>query len=264
MNSNADNTYYYLSLQCNGVVCSIELNGVVIVEDKSGNGINADIPVNSWIMPSDNVLTMNVYSEVSDDNHLETKLFIHDNESMRPTAKATLAESKYPVEPIGILPLSLPIPILDEKFEFIPDTKLWNEAEQIAELSEQDKTDILTLAENVRQAIANKDAEKAYGLLKYRFNDMATADFHTPEKIKEVAIKQYEWIFGEASEETFSEPLTIENSTFKIAANNKLVLLYGDSGRDAVVFTDPVNQDITAIDVFASKINGEWTVTRGL
>ena len=264
MNSNTDNTYYYLSLQCKGVVCSIELNGVVIVEDKTGNGINADIPVNAWIMPSGNVLTMNVYAEISEDNHLETKLYIHDNESMRPTPKVTLVETSYPVEPIGILPLTIPLPILDEKLEYIPETKLWSEAEQIEELSDQDKTELLSLAESVRQTMDKKDAAGTYQLLRYRFDDMARADYHSPEKIKEVAIKQYEWVFDEASSETTSEQLTIENAKFKIAADNKLALLHHETGREAVVFTDPINQDITAIDIFASKINGEWVITRGL
>ena len=267
MTNPADNTWYFLTFQSQQLAASVKLNGVPLFSDAQGRGGRISMPVNPWIMPDSNKLGIEILAETGENPELEVQLFIHDNESSSPKVGQMLASFSYPFQeepPVVPLPLKKKIPVADEFLIKLPPAKLWTEAETINSLTEEDKQTILTLADEVTKAFAEKNITRLYELMDYRYNDQAVASYQSPERIKEVVHTQFGWIFEKASDKIMPIPMDKEKVSFTLAANNKLVLLHREGGGEAVIFDDPIKKNETSIDIFASRINGKWCITRGI
>lgn len=267
MSNRTDNTWYFLNFQSQQLATSVNLNGIPLFSDLNGQGGGITMPANPWILPEGNKLGIEILSETGENPRLEAQLFIHDNESSSPKVGQMLASFSYPFPeeiPVIPLPLKKKIPIADEFLIKLPPAKLWSEAETINSLTEEDKQTILTLADEVTKAFAEKNITRLYELMEYRYTDQALASYHDPKDIKEVVYDQFEWIFDKASDKIMPIPMDKEKVSFTLAANNKLVLLHRKKGNKAVIFDDPIEKNLTSIDIFASRINGKWCITRGI
>jgi len=242
---------------------SAGINDIPLVAEPKGEGIITDIPINYWLMPKNNRLTIKLFqpSEKPSDSgeaKVEAMIYIADPNSEFPKPGEVLAKFEWPGkgEP-GTYPY-----ILDMPFDITGPiyTSLWREAGRIESVTDEDKISILNLAEKLRRALLNKEAEKAYSLLEYRYTDEAWAENKDPERIRSVVIGQYHWMFGFG--DLTADPLTIGNSEFAIVGDNRLVHVRHKNYHPAITLKHEESGHFFGIPVYAARIKGKWIIAR--
>ena len=267
---------YYLSMRSNAVGCVLGVNDVPLVVDSDGEGYVTDVPILLWLKPGENRLT--AYMTWPDGvpyepgtAELEASVFLHDPSQEAPTPLDTLASFSWPIPGV---PEAYPFPFERPFVVSRPiATELWDRAEVIEELTDEDKRQIVALVEKLRAVIDAKDAEGAYALQEFKYTEDAVAEGKPPERIREAVIEQYQWLFEQ--DHVRSDPLKLPQAQFRIVAGGQVVAVSRPNNVSAI----SIEQRIPAppdeegeeayeeglafgIDVYVSRIDGAWTIVR--
>lgn len=252
---------YYLDIHSTGVQSHIGLNNLPLLTDATGAGVRTLLPVNEWIMPGTNTLTVHVSWPESRPYakglaEVAVSLFEADPASEFPTAKQVLAEVTWPhpTDP-ETYPKRLEKAV---KIELVPPTTLWADAETITQLADPDRAAILTLTENFRQTLMAGDFEAAVKFLGYRCSDDALANGLQADEVRSTLIEQFKFMMSEPA--PASSPLDPEAASFQIGAAGKVVKVAGPNHKDAIVIE--TQEARYQIAIFAAKIGGRWTLVR--
>ncbi len=267
---------YYLSMRSNAVCCVLGVNDVPLVVDSDGEGYVTDVPILLWLKPGENRLT--AYLTWPDGvtyepgkAELEASAYLHDPSQEAPTPLDTLASFSWPLPGV---PEAYPFPFERPFVVSRPiATELWDRAEEIEELTDEDKREIVALVEKLRAAIDAKDAGGAYALQEFKYTEDAVAEGKPPERTREAVIEQYQWLFEQ--EHVRSDPLKLPQAQFRIVAGGQVVAVSRPNNVSAI----SIEQRIPAppdeegeeafeeglafgIDVYVSRIDGVWTIVR--
>jgi hypothetical protein len=256
--------FYYLTLKSTGgtgVVAS--LNGVPLVKDLKGGGINTDEPVNKWLMPQKNALNVLLAWPPTKpfavgESHIEAMIFVCGPAAITPKPETIFASVKWPIEgKLESYPHAFNV-------EFVvpdpPPARLWEDAKSVSELTDGDKAEILSLVERLRAALLEKDAEKVFSMMSYRYGDEAKAEGKGFSRMREVILEQYRWLFERG--ELKSDLLGRDMAAFKLMAQDKIVWISKGGVSPAVTLEQTDGKRIFAFEVFVSKIDGKWTIVR--
>lgn len=253
--------YYFLDITTVGVSADIGLNGVPILTDGKGVGVRTILPVNEWLWSGENFLTIHLAwpeQKPHEPGEAEVKvsLFEADPNTDMPEPHVVHAEVVWPQPAIPELyPHVFKMPA---QIKLAPPAQLWAEAEVVEKLNDGHKQEILTLVEQLRQALMNRNAEAALKLLAYRYQDEARAYGANAEVVLGNVAKQYEIMWSEPTPR--SAPLDPDAVTFIQGAGNKLLKVAGPNFNDAVVINTEAAE--YQIQVYAAKIGGQWRIAR--
>ncbi|MEP0847589.1 MAG: hypothetical protein HRF50_12335 [Phycisphaerae bacterium] len=255
-------TYFYLrfqSLEC-GVAAGV--NDVPLVWDPGGRGAQTTRPINEWIMPAGNRLTVFVsWPEEKPyqpgKSSIRAMVFIHKQGEDLPTPGTVLAELEWPTpkRPEGYPQvISLPLNI-DQP----PPTPLWTTATPIGSVSPADRQTMLTTIESFRAALLGNNAEAAFQFVEGKYRDDAVAYAKPEARNREIAldaIKDMMELRGRSS-----APLTEADALFDIVANGRLVRVSRRGNENAIVIRTDEGMRID-LPVYFAQIGGKWQVAR--
>jgi hypothetical protein len=265
---------YILDVESRRVGARIGVNGVPLAVDNIGEGQRMVRGINEWILPKyldkdkevqPNELTMHLFWPPGKDYHpgeafARASVYIAAEGSTSPQPRIMLAELNWPaLGGLEAYPYTgrLPFSIYDA-----PPTRLWAEAQQIEELTNNDREQIWQVVENFRSVLAPMQSrEAAYDITAYKFEDQARADGLELKRLRAMALIQY-GVFRQFASPVTNE-LSFEQLNFQIMADRKVVLVTDGPENEVFVLYEEAKPEIKyAIDVYVSRIAGEWRIVR--
>jgi hypothetical protein len=143
-------------------------------------------------------------------------------------------------------------------FRLVGDTPatVWRAAAVISELSNNDKTEILSAVDLLRRAFIDNDHNRAFELSKLKFNDMALVFGLTPDQYKTSLQRQMK-ISAKAT--TKPAQLLLEDASFALIADGRLVSVTRGRAPAITMSTDRFGIEIP---VYCAKINDRWVIAR--
>lgn len=217
---------------------------------------------NSWLLPGKNEISVEVLwpqAEGSDDNvSLEVKFYLADlykgfSDEAKRYVTFTLPENADRSKPL-VWEQTFTIPFVENL--------LLAKAETVAELTEEDKQEMIDRIEELKKAYADMDIERIYALQGDAWEDVARARYKSPDLEKEETTKAIEERFSITNLATPVEPLDAP----KFEQMGRLVLVYFDDDPDP--FTIKIDFEFDggiytwgAALCFA-KVDGKWIILR--
>lgn len=259
--------HHLLKLSTAGLTAIFGVNGAPLLVDSTGAGLRSAWPVNPWLKPRGNALTIYLAKpsaapsviipppdlpEVDVHAQLFTvapNLPTNEIDRMLATFDRTAADpTPLPVNRAIAFDITAP-----------PPTELWKDAEPIKELANADRDQLRMLVQKHADAIQARNLDDLSALLEYRTKDCALANGQEPEHMREVIRRQY-------TQEMFSQPsLQIDGAladklTFRLIAGGQVVWMYQSLAKPALVVNSPTTQ--FTLQIYAAKIRGIWRIVR--
>ncbi|OQY28746.1 MAG: hypothetical protein B6244_06185 [Candidatus Cloacimonetes bacterium 4572_55] len=256
--------YYYISVISIGFGLQIRINDIPIISDLTGEGITTDEPINRWIKPGENKLSIRleppaILPENISKPKLEVKAFIADPASEAPKPGQMLRDFTWPDPDIPVGEITYPYThTADFPGGSSPSVKLWDEAETLSGLTDHDHKNILHLINQLRQALINRQTSDAFSYLEYRYAEEARSEGKTLQRLRDVVIEQYDWMYSMG--DITIDPLVDENASFELVGNNQVVFVEQKPNLSALHIYQPDSDLLFGIPVFLSKIKGQWTI----
>lgn len=247
----------YIKVIGTGIPFMSSVNGVPLVWDYQGNGIEVCLPIDRWLMQNGNTWTIDVLGSPSSTRkaRLYAEVFLADSSSETPIVDVSYGRINWSGDQEWVPVIAKPI-LMDH----LPACTLWRLALPISELSRQDRNDMLAIIEQLRQAVLAGEAEDAYELQSFRFEEDARVEGKKESRIREVVIEQYRWLQSWGKLE--STPLHESDASFSIVANSLLVHVQRDTRSMPIVIEAQELGRTIAIDVFFARIGRKWIIAR--
>lgn len=253
---------FFLEVKYKNSIFAAGLNGVQLIDNKEGGNATISYPINGWLMPGENRLTFKLtpFPDAGSMPTANIKVYLHDSKEETPTPGVVIAEYNYPAQGEKATGQN---GLVDWQVSFVFDTKipvrLWDEASIIKTLDANDKKEIVKLANDLRDALLNKDIDKLVHLQEYRLQEDALAENKTVSELQEAMIESYEWMLG-LEGMVVGPSLELEQANFETCCKDKVVILTRKKGPEAVQLeTDELYFDI---DIYVAKINQQWKIVR--
>lgn len=252
---------YYLDAD-SAVLCTIMgVNGIPILSDPAGEGRRAIYPINEWLKPGENTITL--YAAWPEEKpfvpatgRVSLRVFESKPAAPSPAPGVVCGASRWPLPPAPeVYPFQAAVPFT---VTAAPPTQLWQEAEVVEELEPADRQAILALVERLRLALMRSDFEAAITLLAYRYDDLARANNGDPDRLRQIAVKQYTRMMAEPLPR--STALADEEVLLTLAAAGQVVHVGRPQGKDAILLSTEDSE--YAIPVYAARITGRWRLVR--
>ena len=252
---------YFLTVRSKEAATVTSINDVPLVSDSAAEGVVTDQPLNLWLMPGENVLSVflrwpRTKEYVPGKAEADAHVYLHDAAQDVPTPAATLARATWPLK-VGpeFYPSTIRLPFI---LKAPLPTTLWSEAEVVKELTDADRRAIRTLAQNVADACKARDVARIIDLQLYKWEDMARAEYKDFARVRGAAVKQFEWLFTRPALKVL--PLH-DGLTADLAAGGRLALLKHPEGRNPVILEDGAD-NVIEFPIYAARIKGTWKLVR--
>jgi hypothetical protein len=255
---------YYLSVQSENIISRIGINDVPLVVDAEAEGMLTSEPINSWIQPSGNRLTVSLdwpqdREFALGQARVAAEVFMADPEAEIPKPLRVIARFTWPDPDVEE---SYPTTqAIDLEGLTSPPTKLWIEAGSLTPLTVADQDDIIALIESFRGELLSKRPEAAFAYLEYRYADEERAEGKEPGELGEAVLEQYRWMM-QMGGELVSDPLERAKTRFSIVANGLIVQVERDNGHPAVILSNDEQDLQFEIPIYVGKIRGTWSIVR--
>ncbi|HKB16719.1 MAG TPA: hypothetical protein VKF62_11685 [Planctomycetota bacterium] len=259
-------TTFFLSVEAAGVRIVAGLNDVPLLVGEEPGGIVSTEPVQVWLKPAGNRLTVELSwppdrAFLKGTARAEVTVFVHDPSSEAPKPAKVLARFRWPVPGVEEEYPRRHEERVEDPIPDPPPTLLWKEAAPIGELGSKDRTAILALVKKLHSALARRAGEEAFSLLQYRYEEEARAEGKPLERVRRAILDTYDWMFGTGELVVFP-PLDPHSARFRRVADDRLVLVDRKDGLAAVYFENPAEGLAFGIPVYAARVRGEWRIAR--
>jgi hypothetical protein len=226
----------------------------------TGDGIKTKVPLNEWLMPGPNRLTVKLGRPLG-------QWFQPGRASVTASIQARPGPDAAP--PARLPSFSWPMPNRAETYPFVfssppfqaaaPSTKLWQESEVIAELTLADRQAILALTLSLSGAMGERNLFQVMDLLKYRTAELALAYGSDLDADVAKSREFFSSVFG--SEGFAMRPIDQHHVQFTIVGNRHLVwVTQGETGN--IVATVRLPRFRYSLPVLVAKIRGAWLIAR--
>ncbi len=250
---------YFLRVEMRGVIASISLNGAPIISSEDTDLMTSTEPLNIWLHKGQNILSYRVLSAEAEKNTplpmISASLFLHDEKSEVPLAKKEIALINYNYSRSDHYPLQN-----NTVFEFSGalKTRLWQDAEELGEITQNDKNEIQGLIDALSSSVISGDIEKSLDLQKYMIRESALAEGHTFDALEKAVRSNFEWLttLKDVSVSAYDK----NKLRYTLCGANRLVYIADENNKDVLRFSS-VEADFD-IKIYMAKINGHWIFAR--
>jgi len=250
-------TKQYIKVELKDAISDISINGVPFIKNLDNDGFITTEPVNLWLKNGKNTLAYTIHSD--DDNagyspQVNALVFTHDNTQELPTPLNNLATISYSHDGKITYPVTKSV-----EFDLIEkvNTRLWDDAEKLTALNQEDKNEMLAIANNLAEYVLS-DTKQAIDLQAYKIKEDALSEGKTIERLTEAATKSYEWL--RSQKDLKIDKIDPNEINFNICGGGQLVNMMRSNNEDAIILeSDDMYFDI---GLYFSKIQGKWTIVR--
>lgn len=257
---------YYLFMRAQNVASITRLNHAIIAADLSGDGLVTAEPVDVWVKPERNLLEVELRwpqgREFSPGQaSYEALLYIADPDCEYPQPGTELASFRWPA------PMTTDreehYPHRHAQFVFYPvvhNTRLWEEAEPLGELGEDDRQQIVQLVDRLRGALAGGQPEQVYQLLSYRYAEEARAEGKDEDRIRAAVLDGYQDLYS--MDNLDFPPVDAAALHLDPHGDGLVVHVTREAHGPAVLARDPASGLTFGIPIFMARVGAAWTIVR--
>ncbi len=253
---------FYLQVVAEGAGSAVGVNDVPLVIDSDGGGISIVRPINEWLMPDNNRLSVFLHWP-------ETRTYAAGLARVRASVFIGHPAAEWP-QPLRVLAdFQWPQPDQPEAYPYTfaaplavrppPLTTLWRRATQLRAVEPPDRAALVALVERFRAALLGADPQAAFGLVAERFADDARAYGKDPDRVRDVVLTQYRELMSEPGR--LSSPLELQTAAFDVVADGYLVRVTR-GGTEPAIRIRTAEDTHYGIDVYAAKLDGAWQLAR--
>lgn len=249
-----------LRVRASGVRLSAGVNGLPLVIDETGGGVATRVPLNLWLHPEGNRLTVDVSPVPTTGPHAlpspkEAPYFSVElmtaQEGAPPLAKVGWT---YPKDrPFLAQRLELPVSVATP----VP-TRLWHEAARLGKLTDDDRRQAVQAGARVHEAFAARRLDDVINLLSWRFEEFARAFGEDVAEMKAGARQAYGRLVDDPTWKP--EAIVEKDVQARLLGDGQLVLLER-RGQPWIASAQGSSQLVT-LPVFVARLSGEWVVVR--
>lgn len=255
-------TFYCLDLETAGVAAVARVNGVPLAIDPTGEGLRTVRPINEWLLPDANALTVLLSAPIDpafvrEAPFLRSTVFRADPASAFPKPAETLASFAWPAADV---PQTFPYRA-ERPFRIAepPASRLWGEAARLEEPADADRARILAIVEEFGRALAEGRGEDAFRIAAYRFEDDARVNGIDPSELRKSILSQYRWIASQPN--LRARAVTAAEAEFTLVAGGRLVLAGRRPGNPEALVVE--GDELAArFELYFARIGGDWRIAR--
>ncbi|WP_061233504.1 hypothetical protein [Leptospira noguchii] len=243
---------YSLVYSKDGVIGSIEFNGITILSESKKENVAGQVSMNVWILPGENKIKIKGIRKRKKDEsapYLSAILYLAQKEQL-----ASDGQKIAGFEWDGNLsPAEQEIIFTPTE---VPPCELWKVAEKI-QLTEEDKETIQKLIVDLHNALQRKDEKKFFELMEFKTKEYARAYYDSPEEdIKNFKMTIRENIFKMI--EGKLDKIDFKKLQYQLISDQKVVAVTSQSGYS------PITNKAKgfSIPLYFSKVNGKWIISR--
>lgn len=258
---------YILQASSRNLSITTGLNRVHTFVSIDGRDSSLIIPVNEWIMPTDNRLCVLIARPETSPQAPDPSpsalvhVFVSPLGSPHNEVATSLGRFEWPPsdERADTLPTfrEIEIEAIDP-----PPCALWREAEPVQSVSDTDRSSILELVSRFRGAILARDVQAAFALAQYRYRDYASAYGEDYASLASVVLEQYRDVAD--GPDLRAEPLSDSSAVLDIVCGGYVVMVSRGLGREALRFVSgqAPRRSFNGFHIYVAKIGGIWTIVR--
>lgn len=260
---------YMLKVESIGARARIGLNRAPLAVDVSGEGQTLERPVGEWVLPP------NPDEKDNPRNRLTVFLVWPPGVSFEP-GKARVTAEVIEVAEGGVsrtlASFSWPIASIPERYPFYvevpfvlreaPKTRLFEEADVIEELTDDDRRQIWETLSKLRGMVCPMtDPKAAYEMTRYKHDDLGRALQKDLGAERDTAILQY-GMLRHLKNPTIV-PMTKDDMVTEVVSDKRVVYVTNGIDREAIELKETPETPFTyAFDIFMSRVGGKWIISR--
>ncbi|WP_448213875.1 hypothetical protein [Colwellia sp. MEBiC06753] len=264
---------YYLDFYSSGYQVALTVNEFPIVSELSGQEVTTTQIINRWLGQKNNrahiTLTIPTFTAKDPDDQPSTNKAVRIN-----IFKGEERDGKLvAIDNLVQLELSENDPIIQQmtspdgyEISFpqvlsdLPLTRLWQYAETMEQLSQQDKYDIFLVLKGVRSFFAKKQFEQAYEFFKYRYEDEEIADHIPKGQLQQSVLAMWKQYL--ADPELSLVQYAAESVAINWLDNKRVAQIVVNDGQYPIEFVHAEQDMSFGFPLFLCKINGQWIIIR--
>lgn len=256
---------YFLQVKADGVGISVNLNGVPLIDEPEGLGIQETIPINYWLMHKDNSLnvTLTHPEVVTEENKFEEAqviLFVHDQSSDSPKIAKQIAILEWPLPGVKrVYPYNWSTKIA-ETIPLTLGSLLWYKTSAIMAVDQVAKSSIYNLIRHISELIRQRNFDDAFKFLRLKYQDEALLENKSVDQV-ELAVKEL-WEFMTSLQGLKLQNISIEDLDFSIVGRQHLVQVSRKDGAPPILFEDTEDEVFYGVPLFFANINNQWIAIR--
>jgi len=266
---NAKNQLKYFSLGTYvgwGIKGHLLINGIKIYKFKNRFSGNT-FAVQPWVMPGNNRFTLVIEKIADEPKDHDSRAHLVEIEFRG------MEEQGIPQDADNMCSMTIDLADVQGKnmpiahnYTFNIDKKsfqyrrLWDEAEQIDSLTEEDKKEMMKLRNELADTYNALDFDSAANLLTYYFEDRSASTGLSVEDEKKAFVSMLNMTKKHYGfEKNAVMPFPIDNAKFDLLSNNRVVSLESSAGKGAILLN--CKKGAFKIDSgYFVKVNGKWII----
>lgn len=218
--------------------------------------------IHNWLIPGENTLTISIEDCASSEQDTFNPMYSCSLHGMPLINLPDDHNCLWKIEVLDIdsrPPLSLHYNFLFTSLQ-VPSSKLWKNAEQVEYLAQTEQEEILSLKNALVSAFETGDADKVIAIYDYVLNEEALM-FNQKMTESLAKIREELSVLSNMAKQGCLRLEHGDNYYFNHLADNRVVQLCAESGGAAVIMYDD-NGDAIELNIYASKIDGQWSLVR--
>lgn len=247
---------YSLVYSKNGVIGSVEFNGMTILSESKKENVSGRMSMNVWILPGENKIKVKgIHKRKKDESapYLTTALYLAQKEQSYNGGQKIADFEWGEIEGKPSIPFEQEITFIPTE---VPPCELWKVAEKI-QLIEEDKEKIQKLITDLHNALQKKDEKKLLELMEFKTKEYARAYYDSPEEdIKNFKKTVLESIFQMIGGKL--DKIDFKKLQYQLISDQKVVAVTSQFG------SSPITNKAKgfSMPLYFSKIRGEWILSR--
>jgi len=252
------NPIYQVQWQTGGIISELDINGITIDKSSSKFSGTGSAPLNKWLKPGRNVVTIRLRPLPESDNSGSYKVSL-----ARAQAGQYVDEGEKVFEfswESGKSKDKLPI---EKKIDFTPQSApaldLWTKAELIT-LDAGTEKSIRSFLKTLSNAYIKADADKIAKLQEFKANEISRAFGGKAMSMPEIKNETKDYLSMLESDEAKFAPIDTEGAKLQLVAENRLVLVTAKNGAPLLIAKSASDEYV--VEIYLARINGKWVVAR--
>jgi len=256
--ASASNPIYQIQWQTDGIISELDINGITIDKTPSKFAGTGSMPINIWLKPGSNAVTIRLRPLPESDNRGSYKVFLAQTQAGQyvDEGEKVFEFAWESGKTKDKLPLKKEI---DFTPQFVQPLDLWTKTERITLDAGTEKA-IRSFLKTLSDAYLKADADKIAKLREFKVNEISRAFSGKAMSMTELKNETKDYLNMLKSDNAKFAPIDTAGAKLQLVAENRLVLVTAKNGAPLLIAKSASDEYV--VQIYLARINGKWVVAR--